>query len=391
MIVSGKFFYKGQIVEGCIEVEGGVIVGIRKTGKADVHYDGLILPAGVDVHVHFRDFRESHKETIETGSLSALFGGICLVVDQPNTDPPVTDSEVYLKRIEVARRNSYVDYSLNFCLTEENVERLAEEVRRVERYVRVPAIGEVFLTHPRLQVSYETLSKALKIGKLLTVHAEDPSLIRDGERPKEAEMLAVKKCVEIGCEYFCHISSYESLTYVKRHNRIAEVTPHHMLLKQGVVNPPIREDGHLLLKNFKMADVLASDHAPHTLEEKREGAPGFPGVETMYPVMLALVKKGVVSLSDLIERICVRPAKIFGFERYSGVEVGNFANLAVFDMSDVVRIREDMLHSKAGWTPYEGFEAIFPKVVMIRGVEALRDGEVLVDKGFGAIAGARRL
>ena len=391
MIISGKFFYRGNLVEGCIEVEDGVIVGIRKVGRPDVSYRGVILPAGIDVHVHFRDFRESYKETIETGSLSALFGGICLVVDQPNTDPPITDSNVYLKRIELARRTSYVDYSLNFCLSEENRNSIADEIRKVEERVRVPAIGEVFLTHHRLQVSYDTLERALRIGKLVTVHAEDPSLIRGRIRPKEAEILAVKKCVKIGCKYFCHISCHESLKIVKGSGGVAEVTPHHMLLREGVVNPPIRPNGYMLLRRFRMADILASDHAPHTLEDKKEGAPGFPGVETMYPIMLALVKRGILNLWELVEKICLNPAKVFGFEKYSGIEIGNYANFAVFDFSDVRRIRADNLHSKAGWTPYEGFEAIFPKVVVIRGVEALRDGELLVERGFGVIAGGRRV
>jgi len=395
MIISGKFFYRGEIVEGCIRVEDGVIVDIRKNidGKA-IKIDGLILPAGIDVHVHFRDFNESYKETIETGSLSALFGGISLVVDQPNTNPPVVDAKTYMERLKIAEKTSFVDYSQNVGLTEENSGKIKEIIEEIEERYRVPAIGEVFLQHRCMQVSYDTL-KAVKskIDRLITIHAEDAGLIATEHiRPKEAEIVAVRRCLEIGDFYFCHVSTPEALNMIANSRSFAEVTPHHILLSEKDielkrVNPPLRseEDRLALLKNLDKADVIASDHAPHTIEEKKEGAPGFPGVETMYPLMLNLVRKGILDLCMVVERIAINPARIFGFEMYGGIEIGKFANFAVFDLSDVVKIRVDRLHSKAGWTPYEGFEAVFPKIVFIRGVEALRDGEVLVDRGFGRI------
>jgi len=395
MIVSGKIFYKNKIFEGCIVVEDGVIVDVRKSVDGAVNFPrGLILPAGIDVHVHFRDFEESYKETIESGSLSALYGGICLVVDQPNTKPPVVDDKTYVERIEKAEKTTFIDYSLNLGLTEENARKISEILSRIE--ARVPAIGEVFLQHGTMQVSYETL-KAVRneIDKLITVHAEDASLIpEEAVRPKEAEIVAVRRCIELGNFYFCHISTPEALETIHRSNSFAEVTPHHLLLSAGKVefervNPPLRSENDRieLLKNFGKADVVASDHAPHTIEDKREGAPGFPGVETIYPLMLNLVRKGVISLTDLVERIVVNPAKIFGFKGYSGIEIGNYANLAIFDLSDVRRIRAEDLHSKAGWTPYEGFEAIFPKTVYVRGVKVLDDGEILVERGFGRVLG----
>ncbi len=397
MIISGKFFYKNNIVEGCIVVEDGVIVDICKDVRSDDKFEvskGLILPAGLDVHVHFRDFEESYKETIESGSLSALHGGICLVVDQPNTKPPVVDEKNYLKRIEKASKTSYVDYSLNLGLTEENSSKIEKIIEKIERNVGIPAIGEVFLQHKTMQVSYETLKSVRdRIKKLITVHAEDAELIRDESvRPKEAEIVAVRRCVEMGKFYFCHISTLEALEIIYRRS-FAEVTPHHLLLSERKVkfervNPPLRSerDRIELLRNIDKVDVIASDHAPHTVEDKKNGAPGFPGVETMYPLILNLVKKGIIELKTVVEKIVVNPAKIFGFDMYSGIEVGNYANLAVFDFSEVRKIRAEDLHSKAEWTPYEGFEAIFPKAVFVRGVRALDCGEVLVDRGFGTLA-----
>ncbi len=115
MIIYGNVFYKGRIVECGIEIENGVIVDVGKD-KRGKNVDGIIMPAGIDVHVHFRDFKESYKETIESGSLSALYGGVCLVVDQPNTNPPIVDKEIYFRRMEIAERSTYVDYSLNLGL-----------------------------------------------------------------------------------------------------------------------------------------------------------------------------------------------------------------------------------------------------------------------------------
>jgi len=384
MILEGKFLYKGKIVEGCIVIENGRIIDIRKSDNKTIKVEGIILPAGIDAHVHFRDFKEKYKETIETGSLSALYGGICLVVDQPNTNPPIVDVETYLKRMELAKKTTYVDYSLNLGLTEDNKHEIGEIIKNIEEKYVIPAIGEVFLHHEKLQVSYETL-RSVKIDKLITVHAEDPELAGK----KEGEIKAVKECLKFGDFYFCHISTPEALKIIANSNSFVEVTPHHLLLTYNdtdfKVNPPLRsdEDRINLLKNIDKVDVIASDHAPHTIEDKKDGAPGFPGVETMYPLMLGLVKKGVLDLVTVVERIAINPAQIFGFKGYGEIEIGNYANLAIFDFSNVEKIKADRLHSKAGWTPYENFEAIFPKAVYLRGVKVLEDREVLIDKGFG--------
>ena len=389
MIFEGKFFYKNKILECSVVVEDGRIVDIRKD-ISGVKLGGIVLPAGIDVHVHFRDFEESYKETIESGSLSALYGGICLVVDQPNTKPPIVDEKIYAERLRRAEKSIYIDYALNLGLTEDNYYRISEILKSTS----APAIGEVFLQHKTMQVSYETLKVVRgKVDALITIHAEDPSLIpEESVRPKEAEIVAVRRCIEFGDFYFCHISTPEALEIISGSKSFVEVTPHHLLLSTGKieferVNPPLRSemDRLKLLRNFRRIDIVASDHAPHTLEDKKDGAPGFPGVETIYPLMLDLVRKGILELSDVVEKIAINPARIFGFKGYGGIEIGNYANFVVIDLSEAVRIRAGRLHSKAGWTPYEGFEAVFPKAVFIRGVEALRDGEILVDRGFGQV------
>jgi len=399
MKIRGNLFYRGKIIKTGINIEDGKIKEIGKNIDGE-SVKGLILPAAIDVHVHFRDFNEKHKETIESGSLSALFGGICLVVDQPNTLPRVEEKKVYFERMEKAKKKSYITYCLNIGLTLNNSRKIKAEIEKIGREYSIPAIGEVFLENsdPNLQIDYETLiNTRKKIDKPITVHAEDPSKIKTPEipnfhsRPPDAEILAVKKIIDEGMFHFCHISTYESARMILASESTFEVTPHHLLLsaesfdRNGFsnVNPPLRHksEAEKLLKNFKSVDILASDHAPHTVDEKKEGLSGFPGVETMYPLMLSLVKKGIIGLEDLIEKLVINPAKVFGFKHFGEVEVGNYANLAVFDFSDKTKIKERNLHSNAGWTPYEGFDAIFPSKVIIMGEKAVESGEVLIEPG----------
>lgn len=390
-MLRGRIFYRGEFVEAGIEVESGRIVRIGKLVRGR-EIKGIILPAGIDVHVHMRDFEEKHKETIESGTLAALHGGICLVVDQPNTKPVVDSADEYFKRMKRAEKSAYVDYTLNLALTRSNWDKVDGIVKEIEKRYYLPAIGEVFLQHSddELQVDYGIMARVWK-GKKITVHAEDPEFVSSGSpnfryRLREAEVVAVKKVVNLGSFHFCHISTRDAVEAIHRSSSTFEVTPHHLLMsiddyarlgERINVNPPLREreESKWLLRNFHLADVLASDHAPHTVDEKLSGASGFPGVETMYPLFVALALKGVVSFKTLIEKISINPARIFGFSDYGGIEVGKLANFAVFNTREVVRIEADMLHSKCGWTPYEGFEAVFPSKVYIRGEEVLETEE----------------
>jgi dihydroorotase len=153
--------------------------------------------------------------------------------------------------------------------------------------------------------------------------------------------------------------------------------------KLGIVNPPLRDETHVkfLRENLSSVDVLASDHAPHTLEEKEEGASGLPGIETMIPLMMRLVKRGEIPLLTLLRIGCESPAKIFGIEKRGRIEKGFYADIVVFEKKER-RIEAKNLHSKCGWTPYEGFPAVHPRVVMRRG-EVIFDEGILASKGSG--------
>lgn len=402
MNISGNLFYRGNIINAGLKIEDGIVKEIGKKIKGK-EIKGIILPSAIDVHVHLRDFKEKHKETIKSGTLSALCGGVCLVVDQPNTSPRIEEKIHYGERIEKAARDSYVGYRLNMGLTlnnSRNIKKIVNEIRS-DLKCHIPAIGEVFIEHsdPKLQIDYEVLKKAREKTDIpITVHAEDPSFIKSGRgpnfetRPPQAEINAVNECLKRGDFHFCHVSTEESLNLISSSNSTLEVTPHHLILsikdwdrlKNLInVNPPLRErkTPEALLKRFKDINVVASDHAPHSIEEKINGAPGFPGVETMYPLLINLVREGFLDLKDVVERLSITPAKIFSFKNFGEIEVGNYANFSVFELSDVRKIKPDYLHSLAGWTPYENYPAIFPKKVFLKGVLAVDSGEVLIRPG----------
>lgn len=397
MIISGKIITGGKLVSAGIRIEEGKIVEISKqlTGK---RIKGLIMPAGIDVHVHLRDFEESRKETIRSGTLSALHGGICLVVDQPNTRPFIDSVERYEKRIRLAEKHLNVDYSLNVGLTRKNFREINEIVDGLRAKGYNPAVGEVFLQHenPEFQVDTEMVKG---VNHLTTIHAEIPEHVKSNDVPnflyrdRMAEIEAVRMLAGDG-HYFCHISTREAFELISTSPSAIEVTPHHLLLDRTHyerlngfvnVNPPLREvgDREFLLQNFSKVDVLASDHAPHTIDEKQGGASGYPGVETMYPLMMGLVFYGKVNVFDLVEKIAMNPARIFGFPEYGGIEVGKYANIVAFDISRVERIDEKKLHSLCGWTPFEGFPAIFPHTVVLRG-EVVKEGDEVVE-GLGEV------
>jgi len=400
VIGGGHVYTDGDIINCDIGIDGERIsrIGKKLAGEKVINAEGrLILPGAIDCHVHFRDFREKYKETWETGSRAALRGGTVVVIDQPNTDPLTQNAGIFRKRVELAGKSSFVDFRVNMALTRKNF----PDIQKICEEVNPNAIGEVFLQHTEedLQIPFEILFEVRKkVEGIITVHAEDPGKITDGKeenwklRPPEAEIMAIEKCRKHGDFYFCHVSLGSSLELALSEESQVEVTPHHLLLSTEDadsimfnVNPPLRSENErrTLISRLSDIDVFASDHAPHTLEEKKDGAPGFPNVELMYPLLLDMATRGVFPLRKLIERISENPARIFNIDGYGGIKEGNYASLAIFDLKNVSEIRSEDMYTMAEWTPFEGFSAIFPEKVFLRGKLAFDNGEVLVKRGSG--------
>jgi dihydroorotase len=388
MELRGFAFVDGRFKDCRIVIEDGIIKSVEEN-KGERNVNGYILPAGIDIHVHFRDPGYTHKEDFYTGSLAAAFGGISCICDMPNTKPAVKDAHVLEAKREEARLKSVVDFVL-YAQAGKNCDRkLNVKAYKLYTYEDKPqeadGINRVVSFHCEKKELFDERFEKQK-PEDLSEHARYRNERSEIEAVKEVNMVGVKK-------HFAHLSSIESLRIAKG---TKEVTPHHLLLNgehldkkdaRFKVNPPIRNNDMELLRAFidGRFDILASDHAPHTIEEKEvfEDAPsGMPGVETMYPIMLSLVKRKIVDFEVLISAICEKPAELFGLNK-GRIKEGYDADLIFVDMEKEERIREEELHSKCGWSAFNGFNAIFPYALFVRGAQIIEGRELLVQRGSG--------
>ncbi len=404
-IIRGRVFYRGRVEPLDIGVdEGGKIAAIKRTIAGDDvedHGDALILPGCVDMHVHLRDPGLTEKEDVPSGTRSAAIGGVTTVVDMPNTRPPVTTRETLADKAARMRGRATVDYGLyaaprSHAAVAELADALAFKVYMAE------STGS-------LQIDNDSLAAVLRASegadRLVVVHAEDATRFRPDQpatlagqsqaRPKESEVAAVKKLAELrgnARAHVAHVTCVETIAAVPE-GVTTEVTPHHLFLDTsrplkafGKVNPPLRtpEDRKALWDAFAAGriDVVATDHAPHTREEKEapfdEAPSGLPGVATSFPLLLRQVRAENLSLERLVEAMASRPAEILGIGK-GRIEVGADADLVVVDARRVVRITPRRVRYKCGWTPFEGMEGIFPTTVYLRGERIVEDGEPITE------------
>jgi dihydroorotase len=424
LTIEGKAFVNGEFQQCCIGVKDGKIHALKKILKGDTHYrfsNRLILPAGVDIHVHFRDPGLTHKEDFSTGSLAAAFAGISCVFDMPNTIPQTISTPDLVEKISVAERKTFVDFGVYCGVTKDNIsniEGLSENCNGFKVYLNDTT------NWPNVDntQTYKLLSRVLSTSKLVLFHAEDHHCLRKHKkkeldlasylktRPAECEETAIQNILAISKEnqskvHICHLSSCEGLEQLKNKKGSISVgvTPHHLLfsIEKNLVpptwykvNPPIRTnlDREALFNGIKndWIDVIESDHAPHTLDEKNvdfeNAPPGIPGIETGFPLFLFMAKKGVFSFSRLIHLFCENPAELLGVSK-GKIAIGRDADLVVIDLQDTRKIKTKDLHSKCGWTPFEGRPAIFPSHVFVRGEKIIEDNDLQVRQGFGRFVG----
>lgn len=408
LLIEGKALLEGGLAECCIGVEEGKIAKIAKTmGRADKRLDfsgKIIMPAGIDLHVHFRDPGMTSKEDFGTGSAAAACGGVSFVMDMPNTKPATRTLSDLKEKISIASKKSHVDFGIAALLDgKTDVDKVAPLASAMKIY-----LGE---TTGGLGIAPEELGGCISRAgeKQVFVHAEHVRRLgeaveknlqdHDLRRSENLELEAVEKVISARTEksriHLLHVTQTKILGLARSSGLTTEVTPHHLLLNgfkaknlgtQGKINPPLRSiDTQLHLWDSFIsgeATTLGSDHSPHTLAEKDvefDAAPsGMPGVETLMPLMLQKVAERKLDISLLSKYCSLNPARIIGLKK-GKIEVGYDADIIAFDIrGERVRsyIRADRLHSKCGWTPYEGMEAVFPAMTMIRGEEVARDGEL---------------
>ena len=425
LVIEGKVFLGQDFQTCCIGIDDGKITAIRKiaTGHRRVTCPHqLILPAAIDCHVHFRDPGFLHKETITTGSTAAVYGGVSCVFDMPNTKP-VTDSIQILqekqKRIQQA---SLIDMGLYAALTEKNIDEVQPLAGFCHGFKMFLGKSTNALTFP-LSLFQPAFDQIKKTTKPLCIHAEDGRCLhhhkKQAQNLKEYALIRPVECERIAIQFvlkaiqgvnhpvhFCHISSEDALAMLANHPSHVSigVTPHHALLNVSraeasiqpqsfyKMNPPLRtvSDQSAVLDHIinGSVDMIESDHAPHALDEKNvdfQDAPaGVPGVETMYPMFLSLAIQNKLSFSRLTSLLCRNPASFLQIPK-GAIQVGFDADIVMIDPKRRVNISSEMLHSKAGWTPFKEMSAVFPKQMFLRGHCVLEDGDVQVSPGNGMV------
>jgi len=423
LIKNTRIYYNNSLQPAEVIIERGKVTKIGRdlrVSSSDMIIDArgaLTLPAGIDVHVHFREPGMTTKENWYTGSCAAAAGGVATVIDQPNTIPPTIDRRSFEQKLKIARKKSVIDFGINGGVTG-NIEKLEELWK-----LGVTAFGEIFMAESTggLNINEETFEEALaeikRLGAIATIHAEDEKMRLELEellkgdtspdyhskvRPNACEAAAVQKALELVSKleirsHFCHISTLEAIGMIRKEKYLArkenktplftcEVTPHHLFLSIrdwerlgafGKMNPPLRGSHSIKALvngiNDGTIDMVASDHAPHLESEKETDlkfAPsGVPGVETLMPLMLAAVRKNILPLAQMIMLTSWNPAKAFGLDLLAKgrLEVGFDADLIIVDPRALQPIKAEVLHSKAGWTPFEGMDAVFPQYTLSRG------------------------
>jgi dihydroorotase len=382
-----------------------------------------VLPGVIDTQVHFREPGAEHKEDLATGSLAAVMGGVTAVFEMPNTNPLTVGAEALADKLARAQGRMHCDFAFFVGGTHAN----AGYVDELERLPGAAGI-KIFMgssTGDLLVADDEGLNAILsRTRRRVSVHAEDEprlrerlSLQRDGDpsshpvwRDEIAALRATERLVAAARRqgarvHLLHVSSAAEMDFIAAHKDYVsvEVTPHHLTLGASAyprlgtrlqMNPPIRAAKHRqrLWQAVAegVADVLGSDHAPHTLEEKARPYPaspsGMPGVQTLVPVMLDHVAAGRLSLQRFVDLSSAGPARVFGIAGKGRITVGYDADLTIVDLKRRETIRDAWIASRCGWTPYDGLAVTgWPVGTVVRGERVMWEGSLVTPAAGQAV------
>jgi dihydroorotase len=375
-----------------------------------------VLPGVIDSQVHFREPGLEWKEDLESGSRAAVLGGVTAVFEMPNTEPTTTDETALADKLARAKGRMHCDHAFYVGGTHENAAFLGE----LERLPGCCGV-KVFMgasTGTLLVQDDEGVEQVLRhVGRRAAFHSEDEyrlaerrALARTGDwtsheevRDDRSAMQSTERLVRIARAlgkriHVLHVTTAQEIAFLARHKDVAsvELTPQHLTLTApeayerlkgfAQMNPPIRGARHQagLWSGIAdgVADVLGSDHAPHTREEKARPYPaspsGMPGVQTLTPIMLTHVADGRLSLERFVDLTSHGPNRVFGLADKGRLAVGYDADLTIVDLKARRVISHEAMASRAGWTPFDGFEAKgWPVATIIRGRAVMRDDEVI--------------
>ncbi len=375
-----------------------------------------VLPGVIDTQVHFREPGMDWKEDLESGSRAAVMGGVTAVFEMPNTDPPTSNRAALEEKLARARNRMHCDHAFYAGATHENATDLAEIEATpgccgVKTFMG-SSTGSLLVDD---DAGVEAVLRAVR--RRAAFHSEDEArlkerkgLAREGDwsshpevRDVETALRSTKRLIAIAERlgkrvHVLHTTTADEIEFLARHKDVAtcEVTPQHLTLAapeayerlKGLaqMNPPIRDASHRsgLWRGIAngVVDVIGTDHAPHTLEEKARSYPaspsGMPGVQTLVAVMLTHVAEGRLTLERFVDLTSAGAQRIFGIAGKGRMAVGWDADLTIVDLKARRTIRHADMATRVGWTPFDGMEAkAWPMATIIRGQVVMRDGEVM--------------
>ena len=425
VLTNAKAYLNQEIVDCSIAIENGKIFKIGKETQmpnADEKTNLrnlLVLPGLIDVHVHMRDEGKAYKEDFHTGTAAAAAGGFTTVLDMPNNDPVTMSTETLRNRMRIAERKSLVNIGF--------YSEFPNDLREVAGIVAQGAVGfKLFMARQVGGLNIDddealkdAFTKVAELDVPVAVHAEDKALLMENEEKlkqanrhdataflkahsERVELKAVEHLLEVSAQtglrlHFCHMTTEQGLRAVVKARQsgrtvTCEVTPHHLLLSRAdyersglmlTIMPPLRGDSSIkaLWKGIAngWVDVIGSDHAPHALSEKSacsvwDVSVGVPGLETTLPLMLTMVRKNRISLAHVVHLLSEKPAELFGLKDRGSLVQENKADLTVVDFTRKFRIDASKFHSKAKYSPFNGWE------VQGRAVKTFVNGLLIMDE-----------
>ena len=404
-----------------VAIRGGRIAAIGSIDQSlageVIDAKGLhILPGVIDTQVHFREPGLEHKEDLETGSRGAVLGGVTAVFEMPNTKPLTTTAERLAHKVSLARNRMFCDFAFYVGGTRENIDQIPQ-LERLEGSAGIKVFmgsstGDLLVDD---EASLDRIIGALR--RRAAFHSEDEARLiarKDVRRPgdpsshpewrdEEAAIISTRRLVRLAEKHkrrvhVLHVSTAAEMAFLADHKDWAsvEVTPHHLTLvapecyetlgTYAQMNPPVRDERHRRAIWEGLAagvvDVLGSDHAPHTREEKDHAYPashsGMTGVQTLVPIMLDHVNAGRLSLERFVDLTSHGPQRLFGIRGKGRIAVGYDADLTVVDLGREEVITHEQVASRAGWTPYHGKRVKgWPIGTFVRGRRVMWDGEII--------------
>ena len=422
IIKNGSCYIDGKLTKTDIGLSGNKI---QKIGKIELNsskvYDAtdkVVLPGIIDTQVHFREPGSTDAEDLESGSRAAVLGGVTSLFEMPNTNPPTSNLVEFDKKLQAAKNRMHSNYAFYFGATPDNTDQLAR-LKDVEGCCGVKLFAGSSTGNLLVDKEADIEKVISSSDRVVSIHSEDEDIIklrkkfiRKGDvhshpewRNVECAMSSTRRVVKIAERYnkkihVLHVTTKDEVDFLAMHkkNVTFETTPQHLTLyapdcydKLGTyaqMNPPLRTKEHydrlwVAIKN-NIVDVLGSDHAPHLKENKDKEYPntpsGMPGVQTIFPVMLDHVNNGKLTLQQLINLMCENPCRIFGIKNKGYIKEGFDADLTIADMNKEVTIKNEMIASKCGWTPFNNHKVKgFPVGTIVNGHLVMSDGKVILE------------